>query len=248
MRSGLCSVTFRQLAVGEVVRVAAEAGLQAIEWGGDVHVPPGDPAAAETARAATEQAKLVVSSYGSYYRVGGQENPSWDSVMRTAHALGTDLIRVWAGTVGSAQASPAYREEVIRELRDLCLQAESRGQRLALEFHAHTLTDTAQSTRNLLVSVARPNLTSYWQMTRGLPPAAQLASLEPVHPHLSHVHVHYLSEAGRHPLAEATFWPEVLRVAANAPGEHTALLEFVPGDDPAALPREAATLRGWLSA
>ncbi len=41
-RAGLVSVTFRQLSPEEIVRVAREAGLTVIEWGGDVHVPPGD--------------------------------------------------------------------------------------------------------------------------------------------------------------------------------------------------------------
>ena len=42
---GLCSVTMRQLGVEEVAKLAAESGLRAIEWGGDIHVPPGDPTA-----------------------------------------------------------------------------------------------------------------------------------------------------------------------------------------------------------
>jgi hypothetical protein len=43
--AGLCSVTLRSLAVDEVLATAAGARLGAIEWGGDVHVPPGSPAA-----------------------------------------------------------------------------------------------------------------------------------------------------------------------------------------------------------
>ena len=39
--AGVCSVTFRALSVEEVAQLAASAGVQAIEWGGDVHVPPG---------------------------------------------------------------------------------------------------------------------------------------------------------------------------------------------------------------
>ena len=42
VRTGLVSVTFRQLPADEVVAVAAKAGLAAIEWGGDVHVPLGN--------------------------------------------------------------------------------------------------------------------------------------------------------------------------------------------------------------
>ncbi len=41
IRAGLCSVTFRALPPERIVALAAAAGLDVIEWGGDVHVPPG---------------------------------------------------------------------------------------------------------------------------------------------------------------------------------------------------------------
>ena len=44
IRPGLCSITFRDLAVDDVVALAAEAGLAGIEWGADRHVPPGSDA------------------------------------------------------------------------------------------------------------------------------------------------------------------------------------------------------------
>ena len=39
IRPGLCSVTLRGMPPDAVIGVAAEAGLEAIEWGADVHVP-----------------------------------------------------------------------------------------------------------------------------------------------------------------------------------------------------------------
>jgi len=63
---GLVSVTFRQLTVEEIGELATECGLQAVEWGGDVHVPPGDFAAARRAL----DTGLKVAAYGSYYRAG----------------------------------------------------------------------------------------------------------------------------------------------------------------------------------
>jgi 3-dehydroshikimate dehydratase len=43
---GLVSVTLRSLPPQEIIALAVKAGMKAIEWGGDVHVPPGDVAAA----------------------------------------------------------------------------------------------------------------------------------------------------------------------------------------------------------
>ena len=70
LKSGLVSVSFRSLPPEEIVRLAAGCGLGAIEWGGDVHVPPGDIANAARVGEMTRAAGLAVSSYGSYYRLG----------------------------------------------------------------------------------------------------------------------------------------------------------------------------------
>ena len=40
--SGLVSVSFRKESPEAIVAAAAQAGLQGIEWGGDIHVPCGD--------------------------------------------------------------------------------------------------------------------------------------------------------------------------------------------------------------
>ncbi|MFN2155934.1 MAG: sugar phosphate isomerase/epimerase, partial [Anaerolineae bacterium] len=96
IRSGLVSITFRQLSPAEIVARAAQAGLEAIEWGGDVHVPHGDVDAARTVRRTTEEAGLQVAAYGAYYRVGHEEPCPFADVLESAVALGAPLIRVWA--------------------------------------------------------------------------------------------------------------------------------------------------------
>ena len=67
---GLVSVSFRQLPAEEIVRLCAECGLEAVEWGGDIHVPHGDCATAEKVSGLTEAAGLRTAAYGSYYRCG----------------------------------------------------------------------------------------------------------------------------------------------------------------------------------
>ena len=54
---GLTSVTFRGLSPAEILRLACRAGLQCVEWGGDVHVPPEDPALARRVGDATRAAR-----------------------------------------------------------------------------------------------------------------------------------------------------------------------------------------------
>ncbi len=86
------------------MELARRAGLAGIEWGGDVHVKPGDEAEALRVGSLTRNAGLQVSSYGSYFRLCAQEEPetAFAPVLASARALGAPLIRVWAGERDSA--------------------------------------------------------------------------------------------------------------------------------------------------
>ena len=137
-RIGLCSVTFRQLTAEQVITAAAAAGLESIEWGADIHVPAGDPARAEVVAQRTADAGLAVASYGSYWRADGEISPVLDS----AAALGADRMRIWAGRIGSAEASEAERSAITEAIADACASARERGITLALEYHSGTIADT----------------------------------------------------------------------------------------------------------
>jgi len=251
MRPGLCSVTFRQLTPERVVAVAADAGLEAIEWGGDVHVPPGDPErAAEVARR-TADAGLAVASYGSYFRAGADEPLT--PILESAEALGADRIRVWAGAVDASEATEADWAAVTGRLTDAVAEASARGIRLSLEYHRRTLAPDPASTLRLLRAV--PGLGTYWQSSVDAPDAQALdefAALNDVDGgHVDAVHVFsWWPSAERLRLHErAELWQGLSAAATAAPSPpRDALLEFVPGDDPALLPAEVATLRGWLAA
>jgi len=114
MIPGLVSITFRELPPEQIISLATEAGLGSIEWGGDVHVPHGDLKSAQRVARLTADAGLEVSAYGSYYRAAGRQSTGVDfeSVYKTALALGAPIIRVWAGGVGSSRADAAVREAV----------------------------------------------------------------------------------------------------------------------------------------
>lgn len=248
---GLVSITFRQLTPEEIIDLVRQAGLNAIEWGGDVHCPHGDEARARTVGEATRTAGLTVAAYGSYYRLGHSEQDGllFATVLRSARALGAPVIRVWAGTRPSAEADPSYRDWVARDAARICQMAAADGLRVALEFHAHTLTDTTTSALRLLETVAHPSLTSLWQPGNGWKPADRLASLRALGPRLEHLHVfHWDDQNQRLPLAQGTpHWPSYLKTAATLRPGTFALLEFVAGDRPEQFLQDAATLKSWLS-
>ncbi len=247
---GLCSITFRQKSINEIVDLCREAGVEAIEWGGDVHVPPGDPAAAETARSTTEAAGLKVCSYGSYYR-GDAEAGDFAPVLASARALGAPVIRVWAGRRGSDQADAAYREEVASCLRQAVEAASGANLTVALEYHGGTLTDTRESAHQLLAEVGRPELRLYWQPRTGGRFEDDLTELEAALPHLSHVHVFHWGPDGwqdRRSLAEGRGdWKAYIERIATTGTDRSLIFEFVKDDADAQLTEDVQTLRSILA-
>lgn len=247
IRPGLCSVTFRALAPERIVELAADAGLEAIEWGGDVHVPAGDVAAAEEIARLTADAGLAVASYGSYFRAGAHEPLA--PVLDSAEALGADRIRIWAGTIGSDAATDDDWRGTVDRLQAAAAEAEGRGISLALEFHSGTLADTAPTTLRLLDEVGSPALTTYWQPTVGASVDTVLEEYLALAAHTSAAHVFsWWPQQERLPLrARDALWTRFFAAAGSAAAPpRDALLEFVPGDDPALLAREAAALRDYL--
>lgn len=251
---GLVSVTFRHLDVPAVVALAAEAGLQSIEWGGDVHVPVGDTASAERARKLTDSAGLRVSSFGSYYRATEDDQP-FEPALRTAVALGAPSIRIWAGRLGSADASAAYRRQVTTAIASAADAAAAHDITVSLEFHPDTLTDTVGSTLGLLSGVEQRRVRdghpvrSYYQPYRATPVDEAISTVRSLRDHLTHVHVFSWDADGRRrPLADrADLWTAVLSELAGDQHEYHAQLEFVTDDDPANFRRDAATLLDWLN-
>lgn len=242
---GLVSITFRALSPADIIRLAAEAGLQAIEWGADVHVPPGDLVLARRVGDETRAAGLAVSSYGSYYKAG-QAPERFEAILATARALGAPRIRVWAGTVGAEEADSAVRRAITDDLRRVVDRSAGEGVRVAAEFHSGTLTSNAASAWALLQDV--PGLESYWQPRAGIQPAEALEDLRVLSGRIVHAHVfHWYPTWERQPLsAGAACWPQYLKALAALGRTVQVQLEYVKEDQPGQLRTDVATLLAWL--
>jgi 3-dehydroshikimate dehydratase len=235
---GLCSVTLRDKTIGEVVEIAAGAGLAGIEWGTDVHIR--DEASAEEARTATRAAGLEVLSLGSYYRVGSGAGAGsgsgvgFEDVAELAVRLGAPRIRVWAGGQGSADADSSVWTAVVQDAQRIAGVAADRGVDVAFEYHGGTLTDTPDTTLKLLEQVGRDNVRTYWQPAVGLSDQAALASLRRVLQYVSGVHCfswwpekHRLALSGRKQL-----WQSAADILREAGQPFDLMLEFVADDLP----------------
>lgn len=247
---GLCSVTFRNQSVEEIIQLVKDAKLNGIEWGGDVHVPPGDLKHAKKVKQLTREAGLEVTSYGSYYRVGEYEKNAdpFATILSTAVALKAPSIRIWAGTVGSDEADLAYRKKVIDETRTIATMAAQEGVLINFEYHGNTLTDTMESAALLMKEVDHPNVKIYWQPAVGQPVADRLASIENIYPWLTDVHVFHWDVAKRLPLAEGKEeWEKYLARLSDQVMTRYLFLEFVKEDSNAQFFEDALVLKDLVN-
>jgi sugar phosphate isomerase/epimerase len=244
MQLGLVSITFRKLTCREIVDVAVKARLEGIEWGGDVHVPPGDAAAARQAKQMCDDAGLSVTAYGSYFRLGAEP------VLETALAIKAPIIRIWAGKLGSKETDAPLRQRIVEEAKKVSALADKGGVIVATEWHGNTLTDTAESAGELFREVGHANFRTLWQPHGGMPFEECLKDFQVAAERLVGVHVFYWDYDANKKMESLPLlggekvWPTYLRKATDA-GARFASLEFVRKNSPEQLIEDAAVLRRW---
>lgn len=244
MKTGLCSVTFRDHSLEDVVQLTKEAGLEAIEWEAKVHVPHEDFKAARKAARLTKEAGLSVSSYGSYYIAGSVE--PFQGILRTAQELNTKMIRIWAGDAGSDELDDAQFDRLVRDVKLNAHLAQNLGITLSFEYHSNTLTDTPGSAVRLLEAIDEPNVKLYWQPAESLTFGQRIASLPLLKPWLTNVHVfHWQDYHTRYTLEEGSEeWTNYYQhLTPFTSPESYALLEFVKGNSPEQMKRDAEVLK-----
>lgn len=209
-------------------------------------MPPGELQLARQVRDMTKAAGLQVSSYGSYYRVADDTN--FPLVLDTAEALGAPSIRIWAGSVGSAEADDELRRRIVEEIRRIAELSKQRGIGLSLEFHDGTLADTAASSVSLIRSIASDNVTLYWQPRIAVSAANNLTTLTAFLPWLSNVHVFHYDELRRQQPLEAgeAAWRAYIDVLRGADNPRYLLLEFVKDGEIGQFIKDASMLKNLV--
>ncbi|HHT92453.1 MAG TPA: TIM barrel protein [Clostridia bacterium] len=264
IKLGLVSVTFRNKNVEEVIEIAKRADLEAIEWGGDIHVPPNDLKNAKVVGEKTIKAGLACCSYGSYYRVGAYGDNSMNSfipVLETAKALSAQNIRVWAGVKGSEQTDSDTRKRIEEESFAIVEEAKKEGMTVSYECHGGTLTDTLPSYMELLENVkkiAKNNgkdsiAYAYFQPYASMPMKDVYEYLEKLNPYLKNLHVFNWKvvdgKIHRLPMtSDGDYWNDIFKKVRNMSDRtHYALMEFVKNDSDHQFLEDAKVLRDFLN-
>ncbi len=242
---GVCSISFRSHSVAEIIKAAAAAGLDGVEWGSDVHVKPGDVQFARQVRRQMEDAGLRTFSYGTYFGIEELSLAHFQDYLDTARALGTDILRIWPPN-GTRQEIPDENYcRFVGFARQTAALAREQGMTLCLERHPDLLTEHAADALQFLQDVGMDNLQMYWQPVQFADSQTNLESARQLAPFVRRVHVFHWQGSSRYPLAEGIAqW----RQYAQALGAENLvyLLEFMPDDDIHSLPAQAQALRAVL--
>ncbi|MCQ9164002.1 sugar phosphate isomerase/epimerase [Arthrobacter sp. STN4] len=155
--------------VPQAIKLFRAAGLDAAEViyqdGYTSGLPQGDRRAAKEALRAAEDEGLPIIGLTPYTTaINALDENEWrDGVdefrgaIETAHLLGADRVRVYAGSWHPGDGDHARRWVRLREaLQTLAPEAEQAGVRLCVENHFGTMTQTAAETAALVREVAHP--------------------------------------------------------------------------------------------
>lgn len=155
--------------VPQALKLFRAAGLDAAEViyqdGYTSGLPQGDRRAALEALKAAEGEGLPIIGLTPYTTaINALDESEWRGgvdefrgAIETAHLLGADRVRVYAGSWHPGDTDHARRWAKLREaLQTLAPEAEQAGVRLCVENHFSTMTQTAGETAALVQEVAHP--------------------------------------------------------------------------------------------
>ncbi len=243
LKKGIVSATLKNLPYRDVVDISSSLGLKAIEWSENHHVPLDNPSLVRDMKNYTLDNGLEIASYGSYYRLG--QNQNIIDHIRNACLIGARRVRIWAGVKASAEVSNDEYKALLKEAKEGARIAENEGVILCTEWHKNTLTDTNESGYRLLTDVNSPSFRTFWQPTQALSVKERNEGLCLVAPFVENIHVYYWNETGeRRPLKEGVkLWKGYLGNLDASKNDYYALLEFVKDNTVEQLTEDAKAFR-----
>ncbi len=176
MKPGLATIALRHRDIFSAVDLAAEAGFLGVEiWGKPPHTPDGfDEGFTRRVHDHVWDSGLEVAMFGSY---ANPSSPDYEQrasdALRIAKALGTRLIRIWAGNREPREADDGLWSHVAGSLGEFALRAECEGITLAIEMHCGTLCVTAEGSLRVLDEANAPNLKLNYQIADPSNPDAE---------------------------------------------------------------------------
>ncbi len=238
---GLVSVSFRAKSPEEILQAMQKAGLHYIEWGSDVHAPYSEHEKLRELVSLGEKYDVKCSSYGTYFRIGENRPEEILEYIAAAKILGTDILRIWAGSKNSEDFTEEEKEVFFEQCREIASYAEQENVKICLECHNNTFTRSLTGTLELKEHVTSDHFIMYWQPNQYGTVEGNLAYAEAVGGYTEVIHVFNWEGKQKFPLREAVeLWKQYLEKFDD---EKFLLLEFMPDGRLESLGAEADALR-----
>ena len=197
MKIGMTSLTFRNDGISKVFEYAKKAGIQGIEWGiSEKHIKIGDGESVELVKRLSKENGIEILSLGSYCDMTDFNESI--TILETAQNLNAPIIRLWAGNKASDVCNKDEYNLIVENTRKLADMAEKLSIKLCFEYHAYTLTDSADEAVKLAKTINKDNVGLYWQPQGQLGYEQNKEAFEKVKPYvLKNIHLNnYCEETG----------------------------------------------------
>ena len=193
MKIGFTSTSFRQIkSIEKIVEIALESGADCIEWGGDIHVK--DTEIAKHAKKLCDDAGIMISSYGSYYRVGSKNAEEWKNICEIACALGAKSIRVWLGKRDSEITDEETYKLLVEDGKAICSVAKEYNLTVCPECHDNTFNNNTEAFLKIHQDIGCDNFRTYFQ-SRYKRLRYDLDRIERTLPYIESVHISYSEQS-----------------------------------------------------
>lgn len=245
---GFTSVSLRKYGIEDVVKAAAEAKADYIEWGSDVHVKT--PEDAYLAKKLCDENGIAIRSYGTYYRIGSFDHAAWANICECADVMGAKIIRTWLGTRGSAVTSRKEYEKLLADARIRCGEAAEKGLAVSNECHPNTYNDTTASSLTFLEDIGRENMKTYYQSWYR-EEEKDREKLNKLFPYVTDVHLSFseLEKFQRFHKKDPAYIAKILAWLKDLGYQGGLTIEFTKGNNKEDLIKDTERLRGlWKKA
>jgi hypothetical protein len=167
IHAALSSMAFAGLSSEAFLSTARDAGFLAVEWSADGFLEPGNVEKAGNLMLATLHAGLSTAAYTVPFRVGSDDPTAFWSILETAKALYTPVLRLLAsGHTDSTTSDEARFCETALRLADAAGQA---GITLCLGMAEGSLLDSLENVIRLFGRLDHPFLKLSWEPVAELP-------------------------------------------------------------------------------
>ncbi len=161
LKLGLCSVTFRKKSAAQVIAIAKNAGIDYIEWGGDIHITNKEEA--RIIKALCDNEDIKISSYGSYFNSAEFDEKKWEQICVIAKTLGAASVRIWLGKKNSEETDDKEYSALLKNTMKMCDIAKNYSLTVSPECHDNTFNNNTDAILRFKNDLQRKNFSTYFQ-------------------------------------------------------------------------------------